>query len=379
MADIKQTQMIFKSSIVTEFKKSKLKDIDSVPVGNSKAVDMLFDDGERNEFISTTKFGEDFPADLNPWTQIVLTKEWATSFADHINKVPKPLFIPGHKETGVGYKERAIPDGYLVGAMVSGNVLYLRNSLPNGETPDQMALISQTLKEIKAGMLSTSLTDVMEYKIVVDEAEDTAMYYAIASLKGQTNALVEEDQTASEAEIIITSFKAESDSSGENEEGVERMGENKTMSNEEVFVILKNQLESGRLSLKNVTEGLGVEMITTEQKIALKRLGEAEKVVGDIAVFVAGTVANREATFRSLKESKIKDKFKSDELIEIATSMFSLTEGTAETVDAEVLRLSELKVFKTIQGKLAAAVGYVPDNSDADVENSNTDNNTMEG
>lgn len=375
MGEVKQSQIIFKSSIVTEFKSSKLSSVDAVPIGNVASTKVLFDDGKKNEFISTTRFGEDFPAQLDPWTQIVLTKEWAASFAEQVNLVPKPLFIAGHADTGVGVKERAIPDGYLTGAMVLGDILYLRNSLPEGETPERKALINQTLKEINAGMLSTSLTDVMEYNIVVDETEDTYMYFATKSLKGQTNALVEHDQTASEAEIILTSFKAEIDSSGEKEEGDKRMGE-KTMTNAEHFVVLKNQLESGHLALATVAEGLGIEVMTAKQKVALKRLNDAESRVGDIAEFVAGTVADREATFTSLKEAKIKEVFKTDELVEIATSMFALKDGSVEAIGTEVTRISELKAFKAIQGKVAGAMNYNPGNGETEETGSNE---TMEG
>ena len=379
MAEVKQTQMIFKSSIITEFKKTAIKNIDSVTIGNSKAFEALFGDNEKYEFISVTKFGEKFPADLDPWTQIILTKEWADSFAEKVNKIPKPVFVPGHKETGIGYKERAIPDGYLVGAMVKDNILYLRNSLPEGETDNQRALINQTLKEINAGMLSTSLTDVMKYKIVIDAKNHTEMYYAIESLKGQTNALVEEDQTASEAEIIITSFKAKIDSNGEKEEGVKQMGEEKIITNAEMYTVLKNQLESGHLALKDVASGLGVELMTTKQKAALKRLNDAESNVGDITEFVTKIVADHETAFKALKEAKIKDKFKTDELIEIATPLFALKEGTVEEIDTEVERVSGLKVFKAIQGKLAGNMNYQPgsgDNENIDIDN---DDEVMEG
>lgn len=375
MGEVNQTQMIFKSAIVTEFKSSKLNNIDSVPVGNVKSTNVLFADGIKNEFISITKFGADFPAQLDPWTQIVLTKEWAISFAEQVNIVPKPLFIAGHADTGVGVKERAIPDGYLTGAIVSEDILYLRNSLPEGETLEKKALISQTLKEISAGMLSTSLTDVMEYNIVVDEVENTYMYFATKSLKGQTNALVEQDQTASEAEIIITSFKAEIDSSGE-KEGEKRMGEKTVTTNAEHFIVLKNQLESGHLALSEVAKGLGIELMTTKQKAALKRLNDAESQVGDISEFVTKTVADKDVTFTSLKEAKIKEVFKTEELIEIATPMFALKEGNAEAIDTEIVRISDLKVFKAIQGKVAGAMNFVPSDTNEEISISNE---VMEG
>ena len=68
--------------------------------------------------------------------------------------------------------------------------------------------------------------------------------------------------------------------------------------------------------------------------------------------------------FTSLKESALKSKFKSEELIEVATPLFNLKEGNAETINAEVERIADMKVFKTIQGSIAGGMHYIPGSND---------------
>jgi len=374
----KMTQFTFKTGILTSFKDSKIKGIDSVPVGNMAAYKALVGEAEVHEFINVVHLGEDYKAQLDPWTDIVLTEEWAKSFATSMKESPKPLFIPGHSDADAGFKMRAIPDGYMTGGMVSDDRMYLRNTLIIMGTEEKKELIEQTTREIAAGMLSTSSSDYMKYEIETDE-DGNSTYFAIESVKGQSNALVEADMTASKADIVITSFKAEIDSSDEKEEGVKHMAE-KTMSNAEMYTVLKNQLESGHLALKDVASGLGIEMVTAKQRTALKRLNDAESIVGDISEFVTGVVADQEAAFVSLKEAKIKEKFETDELIEIATPLFNLKEGNAEAIDVEVERLSGLQIFKTIQGRLAEGVTYTPGNKEGGEGTDETENKEeMEG
>ncbi len=352
--DVMFKQMVFRTPITVNLKENSLSGIDSVPLGNAELVKELIGEEDVYEFVNKVMLGEDHPAKPDPYTTIVLTKEWAESFISAL-KTPKPLFIGGHAEFGVSYKERPIPDGYLVGGIVKNDTLYLRNALPAGSTETRKERTKQTVREIKAKMLSTSTSDYMKYKISIDD-QGHETYFAVESVKGQSNALVEADQTGSEAEIILTSFKT--DDSLENKQKGEKSMDGKT--NAELFVSMKNQLDSGRLALSEVASGLGIEIMTSNQKTALKRLNDAESKVGNVTEFVAKVTAERETAFNALKEAKIKDKFKTEELIEIATPLFALKEGDASAIEAEVDRLAELKVFKTIQGTALSAGNVAP-------------------
>jgi hypothetical protein len=377
MGELKETQMILKSRIVSNFKDSVLTKVEDVPIGNNAAYKNLVGEANGYEFVNIVELGEDHPAMPDPWTKVVLTEEWAKSFVKAVKAVPKPMFIPGHADQGVGYKMRALPDGYIVGGLVQNDVLYLRNTMLQGITESQKALAEQTAKEIKAGMLSTSTSDYMKYKTEVDQDTGEVTYFAFESLKAQSNALVEADQVGSDAAIILTSFKADA---GENDKkGEEQMGE-KTLvaTSAEQMLTLKNLIDSGRLALSEVASGLGIDVMTSKQKVALKRLNDAESTVGNITEFVAGTVKDKEDAFIVLKESAIKGKFETDVLIEIATPLFVLKEGNTEAIDAEVERVAGMKVFKSIQGKVAGAMNFVPSGSEQEI-NSETESTTMEG
>ena len=134
------------------------------------------------------------------------------------------------------------------------------------------------------------------------------------------------------------------------------MGEKAERTNTEMFTVLKNQIDSGRLALSEVAKGLGFDVMTAKQKIALKRLNDVESKVGDIADFVKEAIDSKEVAFTTLKEAKIKAKFENEELIEIAAPLFALKEGSVEEIDAEVSRIAELKVFKAIQGGKAGQI-----------------------
>ena len=364
--------MQLKASIVKGSKDTNISSLDDVPIADKTAYATLLPD-EKYEFISRMKFGEDFPAQLDPWTKVILTSEWATSFAKAVNNIPKPVFVPGHMDQDT-YKTRAIPDGYMTGAKVINEILYLRNSLPTGETDERKAFMGQAKREIAAGMLSTSIGDVSQFKRVFsDEFGKDDQLFAIESLKAQTNALVEVDQTGSEADIVLTSFK----SSGV--EGDESM-EPKTFDLEQVYVALSNQLESGKLAVKDLAKKLGITVMTTKQAEALKRLNDAESKVGDITEFVAKQAQNKQVTFDELCTSALKSTFKTDELIEVATTLFTLKEGSVDEIKTEIERVAALKMFTKHQGVIAASINTEPATVDADNKN-NADSSSamMEG
>ena len=382
MGDIvKIERVIFKMGIMNSFKDTNIGSVEDVPIGNKAAVAVLFPEGEGDTFLNSMQLGEDHPASPDSYTTFVMTEEWANSFAKAVNSTPKPLYIGGHAEYGVSVKERPIPDGYLVGAKVINGTLYLRNALPTEGTEAKKELIKQTKREIKAGMLSTSIADIMKYKIVRSDDDYESTYYATESMKGQSNAIVEEDMTGSEADIILTSFKGEPSNSGsklDDKRGESHMGDEKVITLKEMCTSLRNQLDSGKVPLAEIAKDLGIEVLTLEMKSSLKRLEDAEGVVGPITEYVTARVAEKEASFTALKESKLKEAFKTDELVEIATPLFGLKEGSVEDIDKEVERLTGLQLFKSIQGSNLASMNYTPGNNDGINSNVN-DSTVMEG
>ena len=80
----------------------------------------------------------------------------------------------------------------------------------------------------------------------------------------------------------------------------------------------------------------------------------------------------------SLKEAKIKETFKTDELIEAATSLFAVKSGGVAEIDTEVERVATLGIFKNIQGAAAASINHESSQVD-DTGNSDTETGAMEG
>lgn len=339
-------------------KDSGIKSYKDVPIADEAKYKTLFgEEGAFFEFISAVKLGEDAPAHPDSWTTVILTPEWGQSFSDSVAEMPKPLFISGHAETGISPKMRAIPDGYVVGGLVRGNIFMLRNALPRQKSELKQALMEQTAKEIDIGMLSTSTSDTMQVSVVVDEEEDEITYYANKSVNRQSNALVEYDQTGSEAEIILTSFKA---ASLNGERGEKKVGtEDKIVTTKEHFTSLKNQFDAGLISLKDIETGFGVTLMSTEAKTALKRLKDAEeKIGGDITTFIDNQLKQQEDAFIALKDSCIEKVFKTPELIEVADTLFSLKKGTKEDIEAEVKKIASLKFMQGKAGEIASGMNY---------------------
>jgi len=368
------------STVMASFKGTSLEGVQSVPIGNTQAYKDLVGNTEVYEFINTVKLGPDFQAQLDPWTNIELTEEWAQSYAKGINEVPAPLYIRGHENSGTHYKMRAVGQGYVVGARVKGNELHLRNTIPIVGTDEDIELAHKTAREIKANMLSTSSADLIVMQLEIDEDKETSLYKAVESVGQRSNALVEFDQTGSYAQITDTSFKNGS-SYEEPKNNIQGASEMDKMTLEQMFVSMKNQLETGALSLTDAAKNLGITILTQADKLALKRLTDVETAMGvPVDVFYKKQCDAQEATFKSLKEAAISKKFVSDELIETATELFTLKAGTVEEITAEVERVAAFKVFKTLRGNEAGKVGA---SFNADGVQVNGDDNetvtTMEG
>lgn len=354
----------FRSSVVSNFKDEAIDDVGYVPIGSKEAYKSLIPDGTAiYEFVNVIMLGEDHPAYPDPWSKMILTEEWAQSYADGVNNTPAPLFIPGHADSGIAHpKMRAIPDGYVTGARVVSEKLYLRNTLPISGTDEKKALVEQTVREIKAKMLSTSSSDVIKFDIQREEGSYDVVYYAKESVKARSNSLVEADQTGSEAEIVVTSFKqleagvADSNKNPEGEGTSMDKDKDKNVTLETMLSSLKNGMQLGNISLKQIEDQLGITILTEERKADLKRLDDVEKILGNVTDFAKTWREDQAALFTSLKDAALKDKFKEDELIETATEMFSLKSGSKEEIDAEVDRIAGFKIFENKLGENASSI-----------------------
>jgi hypothetical protein len=364
MNDIKQIMnMYLKGETKTEvisLKASRpisVEDIDTVPVGNKSTFKILKgDDEDPAEFITEVKLGEDYPA--RPWsdTELILTEKWAKSFAKAINENAKPLYRKGHEDAGINSKMRAIPIGYVVGAIVKDGSLFLRNYYRQGETAEQIADRNQDMTELKAGILSTSTGDQTEYTVDYNEETKEYTYKAEKSLGGQSNAIVEAHMTGAEAEVTTTTFK---DGNVDNE-NKEQEYFNMDKEIVEMLSRLKNLSDKGTVSMKDIEEGLDVIVLKKEDTDNLNRLKAAEEVIGDITKYVEKVQSDKVEAFAGLKENALKDTFADEGIRKAAERFFTLKEGSKEEVEAHVAEIAEIEALKEIVSLKASVINHQP-------------------
>ncbi len=333
---------------------------EDIAVGNTEAVETLFKDMAPLEFVNEVLLGDAHPASER-YGEVILTKEWAESFANAINKKPGFLYAKGHEDAEHWFA-RAVPSGYIVGAKVDNDKLLLRNRLLERTSPENAEFMRQTLNEIKAGLLSTSTGDYQKRRIEIDDTGNIKQF-AIESVKNQTNALVEHDMHASDATIVASNFKlAYYDEKGNI---ISKDAADGGVNSEEGEVTMKEHIEALKAAMKSdeIASSFGFTLLTTEQSTALKKLENAEARVGDIEQFVNTVLTERTAVFEALKEAELKEAFKEAEVLEAAQTLFTLKSGTVEEIKNEVSRLKELSGIKKMQGIIASGVNYTPANS----------------
>jgi len=332
--------------------------IETVPIGN-KATFKILSEGDENraEFLTEVKLGEEYPARPSPDMELVLTEKWARSFSKAINENPKPLYRGGHEDAGINSKMRATPAGYVVGAMVADGSLFLRNYYRKGETPEQIANRNQDMTELKAGILSTSTGDHTEYKVDFDDKLKKYTYKADKSIGGQSNAIVEAHMTGASAEVKQTTFKG---GNAEDENKNRRTSNMDEITNIEMFSRLKNQFTAGTVSIDEIEKGFDVIVLKQADKENLKRLEDAEKVLGNINEYLKGVEKEKAEVFVSLKDASLVAKFADEGIRKAAAKFFTLKEGTKEEIDAHVNEISEMEVITEIVGLKAAAINHKP-------------------
>lgn len=395
---VKNTNEVKNELFSAMFRSGVLKDesiVATVPIGNEDAVQTLFADMQPAEFVNEVLLGENHPTD--DWSgNIILTLEWAKSFAEHINTKPGPLYARGHEDAGGHWAMRAIPSGYIIGAKVEEGDnprLLLRNRLLMKKNEMEKEFVEQTMREIAAGMLSTSTGDIQKRRIEFTDDGDFKSY-AIESIRGQTNALVEHDMHASEAQIVSSNFKLgyydkndnyiQTNLGGQPNSVVDRKihqeGE-ETMKFTELVENIKTSFKNGEGDQAALLSALGLKAVTEEDVAMLARAKTAEEKAGKpIDEFVNAVLEERKSNFASVRDAKLKDAFAEPEVFALAKDLFRLNEGDAIAIEEEVTRLKSLESVKTIQTTLAAGVGHVmtTPNVNKGTESTNQTNGVVE-
>lgn len=345
--------------------------VEDVKVGNTSKVDTLFKDMQKYEFINFVRLGERAPAE-GDWGDIVLTDEWAMSFAKAVNEVPAPLYLRGHENAGYDMnKKRAIPSGYVVGAELrkegEDSFLLLRNRLFERKEEASKEIVEQTLRELKAGTLETSTGDLMRISREFDEDTMTWNSTATLSLGRQTNAIVEYDQGATDNGVLAVSFKGNAgdktlavmlkdgscitalDGAEENIQG------ESTMKKEEMLKNLCDARTEKVVTEAEIFNALGVKAMSEEEKTRLEHISALEKSCGKtIDELASEHNATVEADFTSRRDKYANEHFTNDVVRGVATAQFKLTSGTDVEIEAEFKRITEQEAMKKLVEQMAS-------------------------
>lgn len=364
-------QSNFKSKALTEG------NIDGmVKVGNTVAVDLLFSkfkDSEPIEFVTEVKLGEDHPVrDSRFGEKVVLTKEWAQSFAKACNAVPKPVYVAGHEN--VSEKLRAIPDGYIVGAEYKEDSLYLRNRLLN-EGKLGATVIEQTQRELKAGILSTSTGDFQKRKYVTETNKagvSEFKAYVTESMKGQSNSIVEDDMGAADV-AVMASFRV-GDSTSVGSEVQE-----KDMEVQEVIKELASNFKSKAITSEEISKALGMSLVTVESANKLSEVESLEKELGmSVAEYVSKQKEESASLLRMKFENAIKAEFKNQTVCNVALKCADW-DGTEQGIVTAVAALKANEDIVSINKLLAGGFNYRPGASVDKSTEKSTGNRNVEG
>lgn len=332
-----------------------------IPVGNASAVQTLFAEQKEYEFVNQILLGDKHPASEG-WDNVILSIQWAKSYAEAVNKNPGPLYLQGHEDAQNGYL-RQIPAGYIVGAKVDeayengAGRLLLRNRLfEKGKF--SVEIIEQTLREINAGVLSTSTGDYERREYMYDEINDEFKAIAVESVKNQTNAIVERDMHASDATILASNFKFVPCDEQGNELGEpvdytsirsdfnNRQGDN-GMDKQEMLSTLKTMFKGGTVTSVELAENLGVKFIDDEVNTSLATFKEVKGMLGDkdLKEFVTTALKAEKdakvASFTKMRDDKLTAAFKDANEHRLAKHMFKLSDGDESAIDAEIKRIQE--------------------------------------
>lgn len=299
-------------------------------------------------FLSEMKIGPEHPI----YDGSVMTKEWADSFVDKLNNAPFPMSSLGHVHVK-NELERAENNGYVVGGVVVGDSMVLKNYLLPGETPESKELANKTKREMVAKMLSTSISDKARFAVMEDEETGQLQWFAIESLCGQRNDIVEHDLTGGDAAIIAQSLKKNTDKSVNNKE------KNMEITSKEMITKLQNLKNSGDLSVEEIAKAFNLKLVTKTMTNEVTLLSNLKKEIGEgdpieiIKNLKAAAARVDESEFNLNKDKAVKEVFENENLKKYAEGLFNLKAGNLEDCKAEAKRVSELPIMKDYASSLA--------------------------
>jgi hypothetical protein len=228
---------------------------------------------------------------------------------------------------------------------------------------------NKLVKEIKAGLVSTSVLSMSEYNIVYNEDDGTEKWYAVRSLGAERNDLVEWNQTGMVSGLVAVSQKSPviNNDKGENSMDV-------LLDINGAFAILQTACKELKTDPVVIAEKLGFKdkLVTDEVKQKAEKLDKAEAVVGDISVFVEKQIQAQKDNFETIKAVSLQKEFGTNDVAkEVAADLIGNVPVAQKELDARIEEIKQLASMKKILSASAdnrqKEVGNGTSAKDADV------------
>lgn len=319
--------------------------VNSIPLtkATEKAFAVLKEGDEKPfEFVQEVKYGEKYPASDGS----IFLKSFFESFISKLEEAPIVGSAYGHTALNA-YSERVENHTYMIGAKILDDETVLFRQYVSKDMPETE--YNKLVKEIKSGLLSTSIQSLVKWKIEAQDEDDNWIWFAEESVGNERNDIVEWNQTGMAVKTVGTSQKALP------VENIKREGVTSMKELDDAIALINETSQKVGSNKKDIAEKLGFSdiLITDAQKEKLKTLDEVSaKVGGDLVGFVDKTIASQKENFTSMKEIALKKAFKDcEEAIGIASDLIGDEPMTSKELEDKVLLIAEKQSVKDALGR----------------------------
>ena len=272
-----------------------------------------------------------------PANRMIFTKEFWESFLKKLKRRPIPGSKDGHETS---YLKNPPNDLYLIGGEIKDKKVYLKNYIPpDGATTSNKGFI----RDIKAGLIHFSIVSYTEDELERDENGFIKSIKAVKSVKGERNDAVEVDLGAMKQKV---SKSEKTDNIKQQNTGGYIMPENEL---QEIMQNLNNQLDRGKINIKDIAKQLKINIVQPEHTEALKLLKDIREIVGDDPVKVIKQMKDnayevKRTAYDNKRENLMSKEFGPEKINHTGKEEENLKRQAAEPyVSKEIISDEELK------------------------------------
>ena len=291
-------------------------------------------------FVQELKFGDKYPATDGT----IFTKDFMQSYISKLEEKPIPGSAFGHVAREKNWKlERASNEVYLVGAKIINDdtaqlKMYVSRDVPEYE-------YNKLKKEIKAGLLSTSLHSYAKFE--VSEKGGVTSMRAVESMSGERNDIVEWNMTGMHSGMIATSQKAVVEDN--KNEGDTIMELEKAI---EVITTSAQKVGSDKAQLAEKL-GLGDIIATDEMKEKVSKFDTLSQKYGELETVLADMETFQKDNFEVVRDVVLKEAYSSEEAIMFAKDLIGDEPMTKEQIKQKI---EDINKMPTMQKVLSGAL-----------------------